>query len=67
MDRFIGRYYMDFANSPLKNLHNLEIPSPDFATYLEKIHSINQIKPDYEHSKIHQTGIIITYEVKKPC
>ena len=58
--RFIGRYYMDFVHYPLKNLHNLEIPSPDFEIYLEKLDHINKIKPSYEHRKIDQNGIIIT-------
>lgn len=37
--RFIGRLYIDFVQYPLKNLHNLEIPTEKFNSYLEKLES----------------------------
>jgi exopolyphosphatase/guanosine-5'-triphosphate,3'-diphosphate pyrophosphatase len=37
--RFIGRLYMDFVQYPLKNLHNLEIKTEKFASYLDKLES----------------------------
>jgi exopolyphosphatase/guanosine-5'-triphosphate,3'-diphosphate pyrophosphatase len=57
--RFIGRFYMDFAHYPLKNLHNLEIPSADFEIYLEKLDRIHKIKPTYEHRKIDYNATLI--------
>ncbi len=35
--RFIGKVYIDFMNYPIKNLHNLEIPTEDFVYYLNKV------------------------------
>lgn len=35
--RFIGKVYIDFMNYPMKNLHNLEIPTEDFVYYLNKV------------------------------
>lgn len=35
--RFIGRLYIDFIQYPLKNLHNLEIPTQEFYNYLAKL------------------------------
>lgn len=57
--RFIGRFYIDFAHYPLKNLHNLEIPSADFEIYLEKLDRIHKIKPPYEHRKIDYNAMLI--------
>ena len=57
--RFIGRFYMDFAHYPLKNLHNLEIPRADFEIYLEKLDRIHKIKPSYEHRKIDHNATLI--------
>lgn len=37
--RFIGKHYMDFANYPVKILHNLEISKTDFAEFLEKLNT----------------------------
>lgn len=37
--RFIGRLYVDFAQYPLKNLHNLEIETEKFSNYLTKLES----------------------------
>lgn len=57
--RFIGRFYMDFIHYPLRNLHNLEIPGPNFEIYLERLDHLNTIKQNYEHRKIDPNGIII--------
>lgn len=35
--RLLGRLYLDYANHPLKNLHNLRIKTKEFLYYLEKI------------------------------
>jgi len=40
--RFMGRLYIDFMSYPLKNLHNLEIPTKDFSTYLDKLQLSSQ-------------------------
>jgi exopolyphosphatase/guanosine-5'-triphosphate,3'-diphosphate pyrophosphatase len=34
--RMLGRAYMEFARYPLKNLHNLQIPSDEFLVFLAK-------------------------------
>ena len=40
--RFIGRLYIDFMNYPMKNLHNLEIPTEDFVYHLNTIKSSSE-------------------------
>lgn len=63
--RFIGRYYMDFVRYPLRNLHNLEIAASDFLVYLEKIHSISQIRSTYQFNKIDTNAILIAKALLK--
>ena len=40
--RFIGRLYIDFVQYPMKNLHNLEISTKDFLSYLNKLELSSQ-------------------------
>ena len=42
--RMLGRAYMEFVHYPLKNLHNLKIPSHDLLVFLEKSESLHQLK-----------------------
>lgn len=46
--RFICRFFIDFNKYPLKNLHNLTIPSEDLSVYLNNIQELqnNKIKPN---------------------
>ena len=57
--RLIGRFYMDFAHYPLKNLHNLEIDKVEFQIYLEKLDHIQKIRPQYEQRRIDYKAIIV--------
>jgi exopolyphosphatase/guanosine-5'-triphosphate,3'-diphosphate pyrophosphatase len=58
--RFIGRFYIDFAHYPIKNLHNLEISRPDFEIYLEKLDRIQKIHPpQYEQKKIDYNATLV--------
>ncbi len=58
--RFMGRLYIDFMGYPLKNLHNLEIPTKDFATYLDKLQSSTQdTKNKLWRRRINQNAIIV--------
>ncbi len=38
--RMLGRAYMEFVRYPLKNLHNLQIPSNEFLVFLDKSENI---------------------------
>lgn len=42
--RMLGRAYMEFVRYPLKNLHNLRIPSQDLLVFLEKSESIHKLR-----------------------
>jgi exopolyphosphatase/guanosine-5'-triphosphate,3'-diphosphate pyrophosphatase len=42
--RMLGRAYMEFVHYPLKNLHNLKIPSNDFIVFLEQSESMYKLK-----------------------
>jgi exopolyphosphatase/guanosine-5'-triphosphate,3'-diphosphate pyrophosphatase len=67
--RFIGRYYMDFVNHPLKNLHNLEISHQDFKEYLIKLANVHNVKQTYLIKKIEYNAILVAnamLEVFKP-
>lgn len=58
--RFIGRYYMDFAHYPIKNLHNLEISRDDFELYLEKLDRIQKNHSSgYEYKKVDYNAILV--------
>ena len=46
--RLIGRFYMEFVNYPLKNLHNFEISRAEFELYLEKLNQDHKAKRQYE-------------------
>lgn len=56
--RLIGRFYMEFVNYPLKNLHNLEINRTEFELYLEKLAQDNKTKRQHE-IKIHPNAILV--------
>ncbi len=56
--RLIGRFYMEFVNYPLKNLHNLEINRAEFELYLEKLTQDNKTKSHYE-IKIHPNALLV--------
>lgn len=57
--RFIGRYYMEFAHHPLRNLHNFEISSQDFALYLDKLEQIHHIRPKFDSKRIDYNAILV--------
>lgn len=63
--RFIGRYYIDFAHYPLKNLHNLEIAREDFDIYLEKLDRIHKIKTTYDQRRIDHNAILVAQSMLK--
>lgn len=55
--RMLGRAYMDFAKYPLKNLHNLRIPSEEFLLFLSKAESFT---PEFSGKRMtDKKGIVI--------
>jgi exopolyphosphatase / guanosine-5'-triphosphate,3'-diphosphate pyrophosphatase len=56
--RFIGRFYMEFINYPLKNLHNFEVPAVDFFIYLEKLDHLYKIKQASQYKRIDYHAIL---------
>ena len=62
--RFMGRLYIDFMGYPLKNLHNLEIPTKDFATYLDKLQSSSQdAKTKLGRRRINNNAIFVAKSI----
>ncbi|MDC0864566.1 Ppx/GppA family phosphatase [Rickettsiaceae bacterium] len=58
--RCIGRLYIDLMNYPLKNLHNLKIPTRDFIKYLDKLEdSSYDIKPANYGKQINYNAVLI--------
>lgn len=58
--RFIGRIYVDFIQYPLKNLHNLEIQTPDLLNYLSKLEISSQdVKSKVGRRHINRNAIFI--------
>ncbi len=68
--RFIGRLYIDFTEYPIKNLHNLEILSDEFSTYLAKLRSSSSnTKSKLGKRKINSNALLVAeamIEVFKP-
>lgn len=58
--RFICRFFIDFTKYPLKNLHNLEIPSDQFLDYLEKLNSSSACKSTLGKRKIDHYALLVT-------
>lgn len=57
--RFICRFFIDFTQYPIKNLHNLEISSHNFLDYLKKIRSLNINKNKLGKRKINNNALLI--------
>lgn len=58
--RFIGRLYIDFTQYPLKNLHNLEIPTQEFSSYLTKLQlSSNNTKNKLGRRRINNNAAFV--------
>lgn len=68
--RLIGRFYMAFANYPLKNLHNLEIANANFILFLDQLEQMHKSDYDtYNKGKIDFNAVIVAksmIEVFKP-
>ena len=68
--RFIGRLYIDFMYYPMKNLHNLEISTDDFISYLDKLQTPSEnTKAKLGKRKINSNAIFVAkamIEVFKP-
>jgi exopolyphosphatase/guanosine-5'-triphosphate,3'-diphosphate pyrophosphatase len=58
--RMLGRAYMEFVRYPLKNLHNLQIPSAEFLIFLEKSETLYQFKSfNYKRNADRKALIIV--------
>lgn len=57
--RFIGRFYIEFIDYPLKTLHNLEISKEDFEIYLEKLERICKTQCLNKKKKIDFNGVMV--------
>jgi exopolyphosphatase/guanosine-5'-triphosphate,3'-diphosphate pyrophosphatase len=50
---------MEFVNYPLKNLHNLKIPSNDFMVFLEKSEGLHKLKSFYYRRHADRKALVI--------
>lgn len=68
--RFICRLYIDITEYPIKNLHNLEIPTAEFSSFLKKLKSSpNNVKIKASKRKVNQNAILVAealIEIFKP-
>lgn len=57
--RFICRFFIDFAQYPIKNLHNLEISSSQFLEYIQNLRSPTINKNKLGKRKINNNALLV--------
>ncbi|NDB82694.1 MAG: Ppx/GppA family phosphatase [Alphaproteobacteria bacterium] len=57
--RLLGRYYMDYSNTIIKNLHNLVIPTEKFNNFLTELLDSNKLNRFIKQNKVNSNGVVI--------
>lgn len=57
--RLLGRCYMEYTRSVIKNLHNLVISNEDFKKFLKDLESVRKFQNFYKQFKINKQSITI--------
>jgi exopolyphosphatase/guanosine-5'-triphosphate,3'-diphosphate pyrophosphatase len=63
--RFISRFFIEFNKYPLKNLHNLTIPSDDLSLYLSDIQNFQNTNVKIHNRTLNPNAILVAQAMIK--